>query len=71
MMTRTIANEEQAVADVIDRLVARFPDLPKERISDAVAAASARLAGAKVRDFVPVLVEREARGQLEQRRASA
>lgn len=70
-MTRTIADEEQAVADVIERLATRFPHLPKERVAEVVTATSAQFASAKVRDFVPVLVEREARAQLEQTPASS
>ncbi|WP_243077196.1 three-helix bundle dimerization domain-containing protein [Microbacterium sp. SS28] len=69
-MTRETPDEDAAIADVVDRLAERFPTLPRERIAAAVAESHARFEGAKVRDFVPVLIEREARALLEQPVAS-
>ena len=37
------------------------PDVPAETVSTAVQAAQAELAGHPIRDFVPVLIERNAR----------
>ncbi|WP_244284159.1 three-helix bundle dimerization domain-containing protein [Agromyces badenianii] len=58
--------EARAVDEVIDRLVDRFPDLPRDRIAEVVQHAHLELKGNAVRDFVPVLVERAAKQQLRQ-----
>lgn len=67
-MTRGAMDEDHEVAEIADRLTARFPDLPKEKVSAAVDDARHRFDDARVRDFVPVLIEREARARLEQPR---
>lgn len=59
------AQERQALDEVERRLAAKFPELPEQRIAEAVTDSGAKLASAKVRDFVPVLVEKEARELLE------
>ena len=64
-MTRDDIDEDAAMEDVIERLAERFPKLPPTQIVDAVHAARDSFARAQVRDFVPVLVEREARARLE------
>ncbi|WP_235825135.1 three-helix bundle dimerization domain-containing protein [Agromyces badenianii] len=58
--------EGRAVDEVIDRLVDRFPDLPRDHIAAVVQHAHLELEGNAVRDFVPVLVERAAKQQLKQ-----
>lgn len=65
-MTREIPNEEAAIAEVVERLSERFPDAPVSQIDAAVQGAYSHFEGAKVRDFIPVLTEREARANLEQ-----
>ncbi|MDT2007037.1 hypothetical protein FXW78_25285 [Rhodococcus opacus] len=50
---------------VIDRLDTRFPDLPRESIEQVVRSAHQHFATGKVRDFVPLLVERLAREKLQ------
>jgi len=64
-MTRELADEDQALSDVVDRLEERFPSRDRSEIERAVADAHSHFERAKVRDFVPVLVEREARARLE------
>ncbi|MFF2487399.1 three-helix bundle dimerization domain-containing protein [Microbacterium sp. NPDC058062] len=64
-MTRELADEDQALSDVVDRLEERFPSRDRSEIERAVAEARSHFERAKVRDFVPVLVEREARARLE------
>ena len=64
-MTRDDIDEDAAIQDVIDRLAERFPKLPPTQIADAVFEARDSFARAQVRDFVPLLVEREARARLE------
>ncbi|MFC0453341.1 three-helix bundle dimerization domain-containing protein [Rhodococcus jostii] len=53
------------IDQVIDRLGARFPELPRESIEQVVRSAHEHFAKGKVRDFVPLLVERLAREKLQ------
>lgn len=61
-------DEDKAVAEIAGRLQERFPDAAPESIADAIAKARASFAGAKVRDFVPVLIEKEAKAHLKGKR---
>ena len=56
-------DERHAVEEVAVRLSARFPKLPTALVSSTVRDEHAKLDG-RVRDYVPVLVERAARQQL-------
>ena len=56
-------DERQAVEQVTERLSARFPNLPAALVRSTVRDEHARLKG-RVRDYVPVLVERAARQRL-------
>jgi hypothetical protein len=56
-------DEQRALADVQARLQERFPDLDAEVVEAAVRLSHSRLTG-HVRDFVPVLVEHDARDRL-------
>lgn len=58
-------SEDELIADVEDRLVKRFTTVPPRRVSDAVETARHRFDGSTIRDFVPLLVERRATGELE------
>lgn len=49
---------------IIERLEERFPASDADHVKEIVDQEEERFAGAPVRDFVPVLVEREAREQL-------
>ncbi|MFL0565423.1 three-helix bundle dimerization domain-containing protein [Microbacterium sp. 179-I 1D1 NHS] len=51
--------------EIVQRLSERFPDTPAPEITQAVSDARRRFDRAKIRDFVPVLIEREARARLE------
>ncbi|GAF45453.1 three-helix bundle dimerization domain-containing protein [Rhodococcus wratislaviensis] len=53
------------IDQVIDRVDTRFPDLPQEGIERVVRSAHEHFATGKVRDFVPLLVERLAREKLQ------
>ena len=57
-------DEGQAIAQVVDRLAAQFPSLARERVQQVVDEERERVAGGRVRDFVPVLVEHEAKERL-------
>jgi hypothetical protein len=56
-------DEHQALEHVCSRLVERFPDVPEATVRLTVSDVHARFDG-RVRDYVPVLVEREARARL-------
>ena len=57
------AHEARQMAEVHQRLEARFPDLDPTVVAAAIQVASAAITG-PVRDFVPLLVERAARERL-------
>ncbi|QTE28152.1 three-helix bundle dimerization domain-containing protein [Pengzhenrongella sicca] len=57
-------DEQQALAQVCDRLAERYPAVPPVDIRRAVDTAHRRLDGRPVRNYVPVLVERAARETL-------
>ena len=61
-------DEEKAIAEIVERLQERFPDKSDADIRDAVDKAMATFQSAKVRDFVPVLVEKEAKAHLKGKR---
>jgi len=54
-----IENEGRAIEDVVERLSARYPEIPPATIREVVDAQLAQFDGSSVRDFVPVLVEHE------------
>lgn len=57
-------DEAQAIDQVIDRLAERFPSLERDHIANVVDEEHRTLDGGRVRDFVPVLVERAAKKRL-------
>ncbi|WP_199190298.1 three-helix bundle dimerization domain-containing protein [Cryobacterium sp. N22] len=57
-------DETQAIDQVIDRLSQRFPSLEREHIADVVQVEHGQLDEGRVRDFVPVLVEKAAKRRL-------
>ena len=62
---RVSAEERDRVAEVVERLQGKYPSVAHERISEAVWQAHRELDTARVRDFVPVLVEKRARDLLQ------
>ena len=56
-------DEHRALEHVRSRLSARFPDVPPETVRLTVAEIHQRFDG-RVRDYVPILVEREATSRL-------
>jgi hypothetical protein len=58
------AHEARQMAEVQERLEARFPDLDPAVVEAAIAVEAARITG-PVRDYVPLLVERAARERLD------
>ena len=57
-------DEARAVDQVVDRLAARFPDVSRDRVAAIVGEEHLELEGNPIRDFIPVLVEHEARERL-------
>jgi hypothetical protein len=58
--------EEDVITDVISRLEVRFPQTSPTQIVAAVKTAEKHYENARIRDYVPVFIEREARAALEQ-----
>ncbi|MDT5092030.1 MAG: hypothetical protein QOH60_1393 [Mycobacterium sp.] len=50
--------------EIRERLTGKFAQVPPDQIAGAVAQAHARFENSKVRDFVPLLVERRATREL-------
>lgn len=57
-------SEQKALDQIAERLAARFPELPADTITHAVQGRYAEFEGSRIRDFVPVLVERSVRADL-------
>ena len=68
MSDDTTADENKALEEIVERLQQRFPDAPRESVVDAVEQARTAHDDAKVRDFVPVLIEKEAKARLKGKR---
>ena len=58
------SSEAALIDEVRERLVRKFSHIPKDQISATVAQAHARFEHSRVRDFIPLLVERRARSAL-------
>lgn len=63
-----VVDEAKAIGEIIERLQARFPDASPETVAGAVEKARESFSQAKVRDFVPVLIEKEAKARLKGKR---
>ena len=57
-------DEDRAVAEVAERLLKRFPLEPPDVVKATVAEFHQQYDGCRIRDYIPVLVEREARDRL-------
>jgi hypothetical protein len=55
-----VKSEEALISEVQARLVTKFAEFPPDRVARAVAEAHARFEQSRVRNFVPLLVERRA-----------
>jgi len=56
--------DEQVFAEITQRLTARFSDVPSTTISSIIGDTRDLFSESKVRDFVPLLVERRVARQL-------
>lgn len=64
-------NEEKALGEVKERLRTRYAGRSPAEVSLVVDKATARFTTARVRDFVPILVEHISRDELSERYAAA
>jgi hypothetical protein len=58
------SSEAALIGEVQSRLVHKFAHVPQDQVSAAVTNAHARFAQSKVRDFIPLLVERRVSDEL-------
>lgn len=54
------SNEHEHLESVVSRVSERFPTVERERVEAVVDEEAAQLEDARVRDYIPVLVEHEA-----------
>jgi phage terminase Nu1 subunit (DNA packaging protein) len=52
-------SEVSALAEISARVQRRFPDVPKEAVDRIVAEVHHEFDGHRIRDFIPILVERD------------
>lgn len=57
------AEEQRQIAQLVDRLTEAFPYMPDHVITETVDAAHSRFEGARIREFVPLFVERYCKAQ--------
>jgi hypothetical protein len=60
----TPEDESRALEQLVERLTARFSEIPGDTVRAIVTATHEQFTGRPIRDFVPVLVEREAKERL-------
>ncbi len=63
-MTHEPPPAEKTITEIVARLSAKFPDQPESTVREIVTEAYNELADAKVKDFIEVLVEKQAKKQL-------
>jgi len=64
-------SEQTVIDEVVARLSSRYPAISKETVESIVHDVHARFDGRPLRDYVPLLVERSARSELDQLHATA
>jgi hypothetical protein len=57
-------DEAAVLGEVVERLAGRYPTLPPDAITEVVHDLHGRFAGAPIREFVPLFVERRATSAL-------
>ena len=57
-------DEAKEIDEVIERLMIKFPTATRDEVVEAVSQEHQALTGNRVRDFVPVLVEQQAKRRL-------
>ncbi|HKC29147.1 MAG TPA: hypothetical protein VKB75_14135 [Jatrophihabitans sp.] len=56
--------EQAAMAKIAERVASQFPELSSEEIERVIHGRYAAFADSRIRDFVPVLVERQVKQEL-------
>jgi hypothetical protein len=59
------SSEQTVIEQVVVRLTHRYPAIPQATVASVVLETHARFDGRPVRDFIPLLVQRNAKSQLE------
>ena len=59
------SSEQTVIEQVVVRLTHRYPAIPQATVASVVLETHARFDGRPVRDFIPLLVERNAKSELE------
>lgn len=60
-------SEQTVIDELVTRLASRYPNVPVATVSTVVWDIHSRFDGSRLRDFVPLLVERNAKKELDQR----
>ena len=61
-----VRDEQQQLSGVVDRLSAQYPSVSPGMVAEVVRELQDRFNGARIREFVPLFVERHARTALEE-----
>jgi hypothetical protein len=56
--------EDRLIGQVVDRLLAGFPQVPADTVHEIAGAVHHRFDHAPIRDFIPLFVERHTKGKL-------
>jgi hypothetical protein len=64
-------SEQTVIDQVVGRLTSRYPAISQSTVERVVHDVHARFDGIPLRDYVPLLVERSARSELDQLHATA
>jgi hypothetical protein len=64
-------SEQTVIDQIVTRLTNRYPTVSASTVADVVRDMHARFDGRPLRDFVPLLVERHAKNELDRMHAAA
>jgi hypothetical protein len=64
-------SEQTVIEQVVARLTSRYPTISESTVASVVRDVHSRFEGRPLRDFVPLLVERHAKSELERLHATA
>ena len=64
-------SEQTVIEQLVERLSNRYPAISQATVASVVLETHARFDGRPLRDFIPLLVERNAKSALERLRATA
>ena len=64
-------SEQTVIDQVVARLTSRYPGIPQATVESVVHDVHTRFDGRPLRDYIPLLVERSAKSELDQLHAAA